>query len=241
MARVLYKITNLINGKCYIGQTKNWSQRMSRHRKEKKSAISIAINKYGIENFSFEKLAILEDFIIDEAEVKAIKIFNSLAPNGYNIETGGNACKKLSQEQIEKMKATKKANGYKPSPETIAKRSAALTGQKRTAEQKAMYSAIFKGRIISEEQRKKISQTLKGNIPWNKGKKMSEEYCKTMSESKKGIPSKKKGIPMSMEQRIKISLAKKGKPSPKKGKKLSEETKRKISVSKKGNPLGPQV
>lgn len=94
---IIYKITNKLNNKIYIGQTINFKKRMQEHlslRKNikihKNQPIDLAINKYGKENFSFEiidKAKNQEE--IDILEKKYIKKFNSLIPNGYNILKGG--------------------------------------------------------------------------------------------------------------------------------------------------------
>lgn len=86
----IYKITNNINGKVYIGQALNTETRFRQHCKDcaKDCLVDYAIKKYGKENFSVE---ILEHQICDynEREKYWIKQLNSLAPNGYNISTGG--------------------------------------------------------------------------------------------------------------------------------------------------------
>lgn len=83
----IYKITNMINGKSYIGQSIHIERRWKEHCfKTNKSCISKAIQKYKKENFSFE---ILEECKIDELNQKEqyyIKKFNSIVPNGYNID-----------------------------------------------------------------------------------------------------------------------------------------------------------
>lgn len=90
---VVYKFTNLINGKGYIGKSCRIERRYQEHLNGvvwrttgKKSAISKAIAKYGIENFSFE---ILYSFDNPEemniAEMSSIKNHNTLSPNGYNF------------------------------------------------------------------------------------------------------------------------------------------------------------
>lgn len=49
----IYKITNKINGKCYIGQSKNIEERWRHHRTSKlKYPLYLAFQKYGLENFS---------------------------------------------------------------------------------------------------------------------------------------------------------------------------------------------
>lgn len=93
----IYKITNLKNGKVYVGQSIDIKDRWSQHKNKAfnsnergyNSAIHAAFRKYGIENFSFE---IIEECVaeqLDEKEQFWIKKFNSLAPNGYNILPGG--------------------------------------------------------------------------------------------------------------------------------------------------------
>ena len=59
MKKDIYKITNLINGKCYIGQTTDTKRRFSEHKakgygNERNKVLYYAFDKYGIENFSFE-------------------------------------------------------------------------------------------------------------------------------------------------------------------------------------------
>ena len=88
----LYQITNLINGKIYIGQTNNIQKRWSNHKcgNSPNQVIAKAIKKYGKENFQFEVLyrnISIED--IDELEIKTIQEKNSLVPNGYNVSRGG--------------------------------------------------------------------------------------------------------------------------------------------------------
>lgn len=87
----IYKITNNINHKIYIGQSIHPLQRFQEHccRQESyTSLIGYAINKYGKENFSFN---IIEEDIenYNEREQYWIQYYNSLAPNGYNIAKGG--------------------------------------------------------------------------------------------------------------------------------------------------------
>jgi len=96
----IYKITNLINGKIYIGQTiKNPKDRFIRHiyeavnKKNKKSLVLNAIRKYGKDNFKFDiiKSGNFNRQLLDELEIHYIQLYNSTNRNiGYNILKGGN-------------------------------------------------------------------------------------------------------------------------------------------------------
>jgi group I intron endonuclease len=79
-------------GKKYIGQTNNYNRRCSEHKTSKGCpAFHNAIIKYGWDNFNHE---ILDDGLsLEEANILEefyISKYNSLAPNGYNLQTGGN-------------------------------------------------------------------------------------------------------------------------------------------------------
>lgn len=92
MKKDIYKITNLINGKCYIGQTTNSKRRFSEHRakgygNEKNKILYYAFDKYGIENFSFEVIETqIENY--NEREKYWIRYYDSFE-NGYNQTEGG--------------------------------------------------------------------------------------------------------------------------------------------------------
>lgn len=90
---LVYKITNRLNGKSYIGKTtKTLSYRWYFHSNAFGHCIALqeAIQKYGKENFSVEEVACysnLED--LDNAEEYYITWYNTLSPNGYNLTLGG--------------------------------------------------------------------------------------------------------------------------------------------------------
>lgn len=85
----IYKITNLINWKCYIGQSVKLLNRISEHRRATSDQIiSKAIVKYGLENFKFEVLAYCEKEELDSLEIKYISEYDCTVPNGYNISIG---------------------------------------------------------------------------------------------------------------------------------------------------------
>lgn len=92
----IYKITNNTNGKCYIGETmkSNPETRWNEHKRKIEKGIGCpalqdAIRKYGVENFSFQVLIICFDEDRYHYEKQYIKKYNSIAPNGYNLTSGG--------------------------------------------------------------------------------------------------------------------------------------------------------
>lgn len=92
MEKYIYKITNKINNKCYIGQTTDYVRRFREHKNmgsgfEENKVLYKAFKKYGIENFEFE---VIEDKTPDynEREKYWIKYYDSYN-NGYNETLGG--------------------------------------------------------------------------------------------------------------------------------------------------------
>lgn len=88
----IYKITNLINNKCYIGKTeRSIEERWGEHQRKRKTLdlpLYRAFNKYGIENFSIEILEECQANIIDERETYWIIQYDS-CKKGYNCTLGG--------------------------------------------------------------------------------------------------------------------------------------------------------
>lgn len=88
----IYKITNVINNKVYIGQSKNIKQRISGHFNKLKNLnhnniyLQRAYNKYGINTFSVEVLCYCNIEKLSIKESFYIKKYNSFKRNfGYNL------------------------------------------------------------------------------------------------------------------------------------------------------------
>ena len=88
---VIYKITNILNGKAYIGRRKCVKNKLSSLHKYwgSGSYIRNAIKKYGLENFTKEYLDFaMSDEELDKLEILYIKKFNTYK-DGYNQTIGG--------------------------------------------------------------------------------------------------------------------------------------------------------
>lgn len=98
----IYKITNLINSKIYIGQTIRSLQCRFNQHIYRSGCIYLhnAIKKYGKENFKIEEIEYISTDLLDEREIYWINYYNSTNKDiGYNILKGG----KLGQTGIFKL------------------------------------------------------------------------------------------------------------------------------------------
>jgi len=177
---VVYKITNIVNGKCYIGSAINYITRVKRHLNDLKvgrhhsSKLQRSYDKYGVCNFIFEIIEVVNDVnLLLEIEQKWIdKLtpdFNMVLITGLKSQTGT----KRSQETKDKI--SYKLTGLIRSQETKNKISKSKLGVKidgsnmnkdklgkpLSVEQKNKISLGNKNKILSEETKRKISQTLK--------------------------------------------------------------------------------
>lgn len=209
----IYCVSNLINGKCYIGQTrhpldKRWNGHRGPALRKSKTLFHLAIRKHGPENFS--RVQIFRCTNQDEADIAEKYFISAFRSNqrqyGYNCTPGGHVAipneatrakisrsrlgKPLSFETKAKLRA---ANlGKKASPETCRKLVASSRrGQKNSALHCARISAgkTGKGRPpLSPEWRAKIGAANKGKNTWSKGCRMSAETCAKKSAALRGVP-----------------------------------------------------
>lgn len=115
----IYKYTNLINNKKYIGQTNNFERRVNEHKSCSFNPKSVnyddkihqAIRKYGYDNFKIEIIEVITDAkthdLVNEREKYWIKEEQSLLTQwGYNVLEGGNNCWRsfLTPSDVEKIK-----------------------------------------------------------------------------------------------------------------------------------------
>lgn len=153
----IYMLTNKVNGKKYVGQTirpdvnERWKAYKSLTKRSIGTCLYNGLFKWGPDNFKFQVLCVCFDDDCNKYEVEYIKMYNTIAPHGYNLQSGG--------------------DNFKSHPSSVEKMRAKLTGRKGpklTDEQKEAIRLRVSGernpnfgKPMSAEQRKKISETRK--------------------------------------------------------------------------------
>lgn len=176
----IYKISNLQNGKVYIGQSVNISARWSSHKwalkngKHDNSHLQYAWNKYGPSNFEF---SVLEE--CDKSQLNERETFwkNYYDPNTYNIGHT-NVSGTMSEEARMKLRA------YFTGDNNPAKRP---ESRKKIAEAR-------RGKTVSEESRKQISQKLTG-----RKLTFSAQHIQALRQAS---PNKKKIVQLSSDNQV---------------------------------------
>lgn len=120
----IYKITNNINNKIYIGKSNNIERRFKEHQspyewsRTPNKPLYLAFQKYGLMNFTFDIIEDCEDINLNEREQYWIDYYNATNPEiGYNIQLGGDGHSpneahpnhKLTQSDVEDIR-TRYAN-----------------------------------------------------------------------------------------------------------------------------------
>lgn len=164
---IVYKATNVVNGKIYIGATNNLKRRINEHKNhaiKDKSRFHDAILKYGIECFVFDimfECERKEDAFRKEKDL--IEFFNSTeSKTGYNETSGGigGVTHSISGENNPRY-------GKTYSQEEREYLSSKLKGREVTEESRSKISAKLKGKSKSESHRLNLSKSLKGKTPPN--------------------------------------------------------------------------
>lgn len=167
----IYKATNKINGKSYVGFTSNFNNRKTQHEKIAnncpKTYFHLALGKYGKDSFHWEILYFSKnkEYTWLVMEEYYIRKYNTYAKdgNGYNHSYGGYGFgKTVTPESRIKMSNAKR--GVLHSPETISKIVKKNTGKKRSAEFCKSCSVLNLGRKHSEQSKVNMSNGQKLKI-----------------------------------------------------------------------------
>lgn len=234
----IYLVTNLINGKRYVGQTiQRLRTRWAAHcnsSNNKCRALSAAITLYGRDNFLVEIIAVANDKDeLDKLEFAMVKEHNCIAPDGYNLKHGGGSRGPLTDELKARIRLSTIASHGNPElrqkmsafqlgswadPESRDRRLSGILAWSNSAQAKKAKSDAAKKLWESDEFREKMkSARIENKTP------RSQEYRDRMSKMFQGRK-------VSPETRAKMSEAAKNRARGS----LSDEHKAKISEARKG-------
>jgi len=112
MRGIIYKATNQINGKVYIGQTsRKLNRRIIEHFSDKRLLrlpFSRALKKYGQQSFEFIVIDFGEDKpTLDEKEKHWIDFYDCKSPQGYNLTDGGDGTSGIKRPDISEINRRK--------------------------------------------------------------------------------------------------------------------------------------
>jgi group I intron endonuclease len=184
----IYLITNIANGKRYVGQSQQLDieRRWSKHKNISKTGLGKHLRdayiKYGIDKFKFQIICICFDEDCDKYEEEYIKKFNTILPNGYNVKCRGKSVVISDETRM-----------------LISKR----TKETMTEKRRLRIIETHKGKTISEEHKKIIS--IKTKERWERlteadrnklfeKRKNSPNYINSVTELKKQSDATKKRV-----------------------------------------------
>lgn len=166
MKGYIYKITNDVTNKSYIGFTETPEDRWNAHQRNNGSKLVFqAIKKYGLEHLTFEVIA--EDLL--ENEDSYIVKYNTMYPNGYNLTEGGSRPPNHKGKTYEEIYGTERA--------VEQRRKRAMLQKERGGYGPEMHKP---------ETREKIRKASAGKNNPMYGKKHGAETIRRMSEKKLG-------------------------------------------------------
>lgn len=213
----LYKLTSP-SGKSYIGiSSKTTEARWNKHvehafGKRENGALYSALRKYSPEAFKVETLVIGQFDYLRELEKSAIRAFETLYPNGYNVALGGEGwVGPRSNEFKEKVSKSQKKRFSNPE------------------QRKILHSSGVKGCAARSAQC--ASRRVDGKAPWQVRKSQSTLKAQLSEEQFNKLRSDRiKAAMMRPEIRAKVLACAQARAA-------SSDWRRKISASKKGwNP-----
>ena len=187
----IYKVTNKINGKIYIGKTiqtieKRWKEHCSDYKRERceKRPLYCAMNKYGIENFEISLVEECNENILSEREKHWIEYYGSFK-YGYNATIGGDGKSYLDYEAILKLyselksvnQVAKIVNCSKDSVSTILKNNGYTTDQLIKNRQLSQSKTVAKLDKDTEEIIEIFSSTHEAGKSLNKGHQHIQKAC----------------------------------------------------------------
>jgi group I intron endonuclease len=168
MYGIIYKITNKINSKIYIGLTtmelkERWACHRTEAKKNNQTLLYKAIRKYQETNFIIEQIDTAENQMeLEQKEIFYIEKFNSISPNGYNLTVGGIVSTKQSNDTKNKKSIAQKKRHQNPIEKEKAIQGFKYFWQNATEEQLKIRSNKIKA-AWTPERRQQMSEMNKGH------------------------------------------------------------------------------
>lgn len=152
---IIYKATNKINGKMYIGQTtRSLDVRMAEHARHSDLPFDRAIQKYGLENFEVEIIDTANTIEeLNQKEIYWIKYYNTYEGDGYNACLGGENSKGFRHREESKAKMSEKKS------KMYIGENNPFFGKHHSEEMCKHFSEQRKGRTLTDEWKKHISES----------------------------------------------------------------------------------
>ena len=177
----IYCVTNLVNGKQYVGQTTlTIEDRWDLHLKSAlryflMGALHCAIRKYSAESFKIEQIDSAEHQPeLNEKEARHVARLGTYGA-GYNLTPAGDRIR-LSEETRKKISESQAGVSRRPhSPETLKKMSESKIKYYALAENRRKTSESLKGRTLPEETRRRLSESHKGHVASVEARKRQSE------------------------------------------------------------------
>lgn len=186
----IYKITNTINGKVYVGKTNNLKRRIAEHwRGRHVGAIARAFKKHGRESFIFWilEIGVETEETLNALEAKWIHALHSHgSENGYNMTMGGDGSVFSDEMRAARSGARHWFYGGKHTEESCRKMSETRKGRYWGSENSKRIAAdLAKNRVWTPEMRAKLSASKSGQkVPALstslRGKKKSAEHIASL-------------------------------------------------------------
>ena len=213
----VYKLTNKLNGRIYIGSTHRFKKRWSEHSKRLESGkhsnkfLQADYNKCGDEAFVFEVVEVVEG-----PQENRLLVEQRYIDQHYDDQQ---QCYNLTRSVN---KRGPKCHSYNPE-QTATKRKENPSTHRWSEEEKKAISERLRGHVVSEETRQKLRER-------NLGKKHTEESKRKCSESNKGKHRERLLEPEIRQKALSASVeTRKGKPAWNKGRQCTEKEKKAMS------------
>lgn len=235
----IYKATNTINGKVYIGFDSAWPSRQAQHlldaERGSQKLFHKALRKYGSEAFTWDVICQSQngEHLLNEMESYFIEEYNSfyLTGQGYNMTLGGEGSLGRKHSERTRKILSEKAKARPRTAEELKRFSEIGIGVKKTDDHKAKIRQALIGHEMLEKTKKKISASMTGKV---RGP-LDDQTKQKIRSVLKGRPSplrgraqsqeliEKRTHPQTQDAKEKIRAALKGKPKSEEAKQRMKE------------------